>query len=133
MIFRDGFVTNSSSTNFLIISKEKLTPDFLFNRLGFKEGSPLERYGRELCSDIIDSSRRETLRWFDIDEVNFKAIKEVFGEKSAQIYREKIKDGHYVYLGYTSSDQGVLTAYFTTDYVEINEDDFYLNGLNCLW
>jgi len=29
-----GFITNSSSTNFLIISKEELTEEYLFEKLG---------------------------------------------------------------------------------------------------
>ena len=36
MIIRDGFVTNSSSTNFMIISKEKLSSSYLYEKLGFK-------------------------------------------------------------------------------------------------
>ncbi|MDR1397759.1 MAG: hypothetical protein LBJ14_08510 [Desulfarculales bacterium] len=133
MLFRDGFVTNSSSTNFLIISKKNLTPEYLFDRLGFVKDSPLEEYGRELCRDIIDGIDRGTLRWFDISEINFESVKEVFGEKSARLYADKIKKGFHAYMGYTSSDQGMLTVLFTTDYMEIEEEDFYLNGLNCTW
>lgn len=35
MKIRMGFITNSSSTNFLIISKKELTEDYLFKKLGF--------------------------------------------------------------------------------------------------
>ena len=38
MKIRMGFITNSSSTNFLIISKEELTEDYLFKKLGFVSG-----------------------------------------------------------------------------------------------
>ncbi len=46
MKIRMGFITNSSSTNFLIISKEKLTEDYLFEKLGFIKGGALEEQGR---------------------------------------------------------------------------------------
>ena len=36
MIIRDGFVTNSSSTNFMIISKEKLSSSYLYEKSGFE-------------------------------------------------------------------------------------------------
>ena len=41
MIIRDGFVTNSSSTNFMIISKEELSSDYLLEKLGFRKGSSI--------------------------------------------------------------------------------------------
>lgn len=132
MIFRDGFVTNSSSTNFLIISKEELTEDYLFDRLGFQRGTPLEPYARELCADVICAASGD-LRYYGKKEINFETISEVFGQKSAQVYEERIKEGFHSYMGHTSSDQGQLTSYFTCDFVEIDKEDFYLNGLNYIW
>ena len=43
MKIRMGFITNSSSTNFLIISKEELTEDYLFKKLGFVQGGGARR------------------------------------------------------------------------------------------
>ena len=37
MIIRDGFVTNSSSTSFIIISKKQLTGEYLAEKLGVKK------------------------------------------------------------------------------------------------
>ena len=48
MKIRMGFITNSSSTNFLIISKEELTEEYLFKKLGFVQGGVLEEQGRQL-------------------------------------------------------------------------------------
>lgn len=48
MKIRMGFITNSSSTNFLIISKKELTEDYLFKKLGFIKGGALEEQGRQL-------------------------------------------------------------------------------------
>ena len=53
MKIRMGFITNSSSTNFLIISKEELTEEYLFEKLGFIKDGMLEKQGRELCRSII--------------------------------------------------------------------------------
>ena len=52
MKIRMGFITNSSSTNFLIISKEELTEEYLFEKLGFIKDGMLEKQGRELCMQI---------------------------------------------------------------------------------
>ena len=48
MKIRMGFITNSSSTNFLIISKKELTEEYLFKKLGFKKGGMLEEQGLQL-------------------------------------------------------------------------------------
>ena len=55
MKIRMGFITNSSSTNFLIISKKELTEDYLFKKLGFIKGGALEEQGRQLCNSIMNA------------------------------------------------------------------------------
>ena len=57
MKIRTGFITNSSSTNFLIISKKELSAEYLYKKLGFKNGSPIEEQGWTLCDD--KKSRKE--------------------------------------------------------------------------
>ena len=132
MKIRDGFVTNSSSTNFLIISKEELTVDYLYEKLGFKSGSAIELAGRQFCEEII-SGTRNGVRWFDVDEINYESILEIFGEKSAKKFNKMNKKGFNAYIGHTSSDESYLTIHFTLDNFKIDEKDFYINGLNCVW
>lgn len=129
MNIRDGFVTNSSSTNFLIISKEELTVDYLFDKLGFLEGSPLERQGRQLCEDIIYAIHPSS----SDKEIDYTEILNEFGPKAAELHAKKHEEGFRTYTGRTSSENAELTTTFTTDFVEIEEDDFYLNGLNYIW
>jgi len=132
MKIRDGFVTNSSSTNFLIISKEELTEDYLYHKLGFQDGSPLEESGRQFCAEVLSGTNRE-VRWFEIDEINYSSILEIFGKESAEKFKQLDKKGFYAYVGYTSSDESHLTIHFTIDSFEIDEKDFYINGRNSAW
>ena len=108
MKIRMGFITNSSSTNFLIISKEELTEEYLFEKLGFIKDGMLEKQGRELCRSII----------YALDG-------------GLRYHNYEITD--YAYWGYTSSDDSPITQFFTTDSFEIEDKDFYLNGRACVW
>lgn len=130
MKIRMGFITNSSSTNFLIISKEELTEDYLFKKLGFVKGGILEKQGHELCENIMHAINGG-LRYHDYEEPNYEQIKEVFGDKSAKLFSKN--KGYHAYWGYTSSDEEPITQFFTTDSFEIEDKDFYLNGRSCVW
>lgn len=132
MKIRTGYITNSSSTNFMIISKQELTPDFLYKKLGFKEDSLIKEQAMELCCDIVDGTRNG-LRWFDFEETNEENIKDAFGYKAAQIYKKNNKKGFFTYVGHTGTDSETLTCFFTLDSFEIDEKDFYLNARNCVY
>ena len=85
MKIRMGFITNSSSTNFLIISKEELTEEYLFEKLGFIKDGMLEKQGRELCRSII-YALDGGLRYHNYEIPDYESIKKVFGEKSARLF-----------------------------------------------
>ena len=129
---RDGFVTNSSSTNFMIICKEELTAEYLSKKLGFKNSSFIKSLGDSLSRQIISGTHRG-VRWFEIDEINYSSILEIFGEESAEKYRELTKKGFHTYIGYTSSDDDCFSSFLTMDCFIIDEKDFYMDGKNCVW
>ena len=131
MKIRMGFITNSSSTNFLIISKKELTEEYLFEKLGFIEDGKLSEQGHILCEEIMSGLDHGGLRYFDYDVPTYENIKDIFGPKAAE--RFKTMRDAYTYWGYTSSDQTPMTQFFTTDSFEIEEKDFYVNGRSCAW
>lgn len=129
---RMGFITNSSSTNFLIISKRELTEKFIFDQLGFRENTPLSNMGHDLCEYIVKNADMN-LRYYDYVVPTYENIKEVFGPKSAEKFKEKSEKGFYTYWGYTSSDDGGIESFFTTDSFEIDNADLYINARACVW
>ena len=127
---RIGFITNSSSTNFLIISSEDINSDFLFNKLGFVEGGKLEQQGRAMCDEIINGSYHGPRGAYQ-SEPTYEKIKEIFGEKAAEKFR-MTKDAHVLW-GETNSDDTPFTQFFTMDSFEIEDKNFYVNGRACMW
>lgn len=59
MKIRAGFVSNSSSTSFLIIAKEDFTPEALRRLMGVDESSPLADMFDELFSSFMGAVRTE--------------------------------------------------------------------------
>lgn len=132
MIIRDGFVTNSSSTNFMIISKEELSSDYLLEKLGFRKGSSISAAAFSLVDDIV-SATKSGVRWFEFDQINYENILKIFGKESAEKFKKMSKKGYHTYIGHTNSDDDYLTSFMTTDSFVIDEKDFYMDGKNCGW
>lgn len=132
MIIRDGYVTNSSSTNFMIISKERLTRDYLIEKLGFKKDSSINSATVSLANDIV-SATEYGVRWFEVEQIDYDTILKIFGKESAEKYKKLSKKGYYTYFGHTSSDDDSLTSFMTMDSFVIDERDFYMDGKNCIW
>jgi hypothetical protein len=134
MRIRDGFVTNSSSTNFLIISKEELTREYLLEKLGFKSNSSIINAGEKLVDSIINEIKYKLRRRYsNYENPSYDDILELFGKKAAEKFKRLKKNGCKVYMGSTSSDEGFMTSFMTCDYFIIDDKDFYMDGRNCVW
>lgn len=132
MIIRDGFVTNSSSTNFMIISKEKLSSEYLLGKLGFKKGSDISAAAASLADDIV-SATKSGVRWFEVDQIDYETILKIFGKESAEKFKKMSEKGCHTYIGHTNSDDDYLTSFMTMDSFIIDEKNFYMDGKNCGW
>ena len=132
MKIRMGFVTNSSSTNFLLITKEELSPEYIFKKLGFKKNSPMEDLAMELCNSLYSGTCLGLYHGQQDEEINENSIRKNFGEYCTEKYKYYNKKGYHTYWGQTATDDGeILTAFFTADTFEIEESGIYLNGRKC--
>lgn len=123
MKIRKGFVTNSSSTNFLIISKQEINLEYLINKMTDGKSSIFDEEIKELCITMMDRIER-------IETIKKEDIQEKFGIQVEKIYESFKKDGCFIYIGSTEDSDPGLASFFALYPMEIKTDDFYLNALN---
>ena len=113
MKIRNGFVSNSSSSSFLIISKNgELTKDVLMNAFDIKEGSPLYPIAKQMAKEMVDSCDKYTIEeYMDNYQSNWENLPEEeyinnFKEDYPEIYEnvEKLKSNNNWKIYYGSAD-----------------------------
>lgn len=134
MKVRSGFVSNSSSTSFLIISRDELEEGAFLELMGVVPDSAIADLFRELFSDVIGASRYVDLSrvdtrvspeaWFDTDRLS-----PVMMERLRQAAGQGLK----AYFGRLSSGENLVQSFFCTDAFEVENERIYFNCLECAW
>ena len=136
MKVKADFITNSSSTSFVIISDGELTKERFFALVGIPEESPLspifEALFDCLIENMIPASEYRARRYYGYDDLVAFVVKE-FSEEIAHRVAEAQKRGSRVYIGELSSGNGEIQSFFCCDSFELENESIYLNALECSW
>lgn len=136
MKIRAGFVSNSSSTSFLIIAKHDLNKDDFFQLMGIEANSPIADLFARFYADVIDSIKTE---------IDFKTLAEdvpperLFDrpDRLSAHMLDKIKNarkkGLIAYYGWLDSETNPIQTFFCTDSFEVENEKIYFNGLENVW
>ena len=137
MKIRSGFVSNSSSTSFLIIAKNDLTEASFLKLMGIEKSSPMKGLFQSLYKSVIDGVDKE---------VDFSKTKESspvesffphFESLLTQNTLKKLEDARQkklkVYAGRLSSDNNTVETFFCCDAFEAENEQMYINALECAW
>ena len=137
MKIRAGFVSNSSSTSFLIIAKGALTRAHLLRLMGVDEESPMHGLFDQLYNEFIDGvdeqvdlgTVRAGAHWKYIMGPRAERLSDRMIEK-LESYRQK---GWTAYYGHLDSESNPVQTFFCMDSFEEENDEIYLNGLESGW
>lgn len=125
MKIRQGFVSNSSSSSFIIGVKgnEKLNVDQLVSLFQIPQTSPLYDIAVDMAQVMIDRSRI-----FDADEVMYQFGYDSIDEaaEDGNRHAKLIKDGFTVYNGYASDEDGGIEAMVCNTSIDYESEDVVL-------
>lgn len=138
MKIRAGFVSNSSSTSFLIISKDELNRADFLELMGIAPDSPIVDLFDSFFDAVASSIGEEVdFRTADPQKPVTHWFRGKRGNGLPQHMLDKLElakqQGLRAYFGTLSSEESIVEAFFCTDSFEIENDKVYFNGLECAW
>lgn len=131
MKMKSDFVTNSSSTAFVLIARSDLTREGVRRLLGVSEGSPLQVIADGLFR-IIESDGVRIQRTESPETIRAK-MGDDFTEEVINRVTAAVASGADVRLGSWSSEAEEIESLFCCESLVAENDAFYLNALQCSW
>jgi hypothetical protein len=127
MKIKTDFITNSSSTSFLLACDTEFTQEEFMSLIGIKKGSPLE----PIFIRLFELITRE-MKMLSEGEIDLK-LTELHPNVAMKLLEARLR-GKMIYEGDLGTENGdVIESYFCLDSFEVENEHFYLNYLDCLW
>ena len=132
MKIRKGFVTNSSSTSFIISLKEEFSKVNFMTAIGANSNSPMNKIFEDLFQAIENDKQNiiDVIKEYQ-EGINVEVFlqEQGFSQETANKVGQLLKDGREVYYGRLRSDgETPSEIFFCCDSFILCEENIYFNG-----
>lgn len=136
MKIKSDFVTNSSTTSYIVICHEDFCEQDILDIMGIQKGSVFEQLAKSLFDMLHDELVDVKYAWRSgrYSNLSFEEyLKEAFSKEVVEKVKRAEVNGATVLVGSLSGSESYTETFFCCDSFEWENDKLYINALECGW